>query len=213
MRGTVLDKNRNKRLRLLIKKLNKDRKKQAQKIDILCNDLIAAQRDFLKKLKTVIFEANFYESIIGITDLNELLQTAAKLIGKQIDNANVTLFLRREDSLEQHTFESDEVADSVQEHFENCLNRRLVENICASNQVCTLDDMFEMGLQGNLVELSKISAVTIPLDIHGSLSGFILVYRSSSKKLTTDQINNIIAVSSGLSRAIASCRSLLHTSD
>ena len=213
MRGTVLDKNRNKRLRLLIKKLNKDRKKQAQKIDILCNDLIAAQRDFLKKLKTVIFEANFYESIIGITDLNELLQTAAKLIGKQIDNANVTLFLRREDSLEQHTFESDEVADSVQEHFENCLNRRLVENICASNQVCTLDDMFEMGLQGNLVELSRISAVTIPLDIHGSLSGFILVYQSSSKKLTTDQINNIIAVSSGLSRAIASCRSLLHTSD
>jgi len=209
----VLDKNRNKRLRLLIKKLNKDRKKQAKKIDILCNDFIAAQRDFLKELKTIVFEANFYESIIGITDLNDLLQTAARLIGKQVDSANVTCFLRQEESLEQHAFESNQVADPVQEHFENCLNRRLVENICASNKVCTLDDMFEMGLQGNLAELGKISAVTIPLDIRGSLSGFMLVYRSSPKKLTTDEINNIIAVSSGLSRAIASCRSLLQTSD
>ena len=144
MRGTVLDKNRNKRLRLLIKKLNKDRKKQAQKIDILCNDFIAAQRDFLKKLKIVIFEADFYESIIGITDLNDLLQTAARLIGKQVDNANVTFFLHREESLEQHKFESDQVADSVKQHFESCLNRRLIENICTSNKVCTLEEMFDL---------------------------------------------------------------------
>jgi hypothetical protein len=40
-RGIVGDKQRHRRLRLLIKKLNKERKKQAKKIDILCNDLIA----------------------------------------------------------------------------------------------------------------------------------------------------------------------------
>lgn len=209
----MLDKNRNKRLRSLIKKLNKDRKKQAQKIDILCNDFIAAQRDFLKKLKTVIFEADFYESIIGITDLNDLLQTAARLISKHLENANVTFFLRREESLEQHTFESDQAEDSVKQHFESCLNHRLIENISTSNKVCTIEEMFEMGIEGNLAELNKISAVTIPLDIHGALSGFMLIYQSSPKKPTTDQINNIIAVSSGLSRAIVTCRSPLHTSD
>ena len=44
-------KQRHKRVRLLVKKLNTKRKKQAQKIDILCNDFIAAQRDFIKNLK------------------------------------------------------------------------------------------------------------------------------------------------------------------
>ena len=79
-RVIVDDKQRHKRLRLLIKKLNKKRKKQAKKIDILCNDFIAAQKDFIKSLKTISFIANFYESIIGITDLNSLLHTAVKLI-------------------------------------------------------------------------------------------------------------------------------------
>ena len=63
-------KQRKKRLRLLIGKLNKERKKQAKKIDILCNDLIAAQRDFIKRLSTISFTADFCESIIGVSDLN-----------------------------------------------------------------------------------------------------------------------------------------------
>ena len=57
----------------MIKKLNKDRKKQNQKIDILCNDIIGAQRNFSKRLGIINFVANFYDSIIGATDLNELL--------------------------------------------------------------------------------------------------------------------------------------------
>ncbi|GAH10763.1 unnamed protein product, partial [marine sediment metagenome] len=43
-----MDYKRYKRLRLLVSKVNKQRKKQAQKIDILCNDFIAAQKDFIK---------------------------------------------------------------------------------------------------------------------------------------------------------------------
>ena len=58
------DKQRHRRLRLLIKKLNKDRKKQNQKIDILCNDFIGAQRNFIKRLGIINFVANFYESIL-----------------------------------------------------------------------------------------------------------------------------------------------------
>jgi transcriptional regulator with GAF, ATPase, and Fis domain len=209
----VLDKNRNKRLRLLIKKLNKDRKKQGQKIDILCNDLIAAQRDFLKKLKTLTFAANFYESIIGTTDLNNLLQTASGLIKKQVEGANIIFFLRHEESFEQYAFENEQVVNPAKQHFESCFGPELVENICSSKKVCTIEDMFAMGLQGNLIELNKISAVTVPLYSYRSLSGFILIYQTSPKKLTTEEISNIIAVGSGLSTAIASCRELLHTSD
>jgi transcriptional regulator with GAF, ATPase, and Fis domain len=209
----VEDKQRHRRLRLLIKKLNKQRKKQAKKIDILCNDFIGAQRDFIKSLKTISFIANFYESIIGITDLNSLLYSTVKLIKEENTETNVTFFLRQSDNFELYMFESERPITLEKQHLENSFTPELMGNICKSNKVCTLDDMFAMGLQGNLTGLNKISGVTIPLGMQGSSLGFILVCRSSENKLTAEDINNISAVSRGLSRAIQSCQATLHSTD
>ncbi|MBA7706245.1 hypothetical protein ES703_115096 [subsurface metagenome] len=207
------DKQRQKRLRLLIKKLNKERKTQAKKIDILCNDLIAAQREFIKRLDTICFTANFFEAIVGTTDLSGLLVTADKLIKDEIPDANIAFFLRQADSFALHMFESDQPITLGKQHLENCFTPELVDNICKSNKLCALDDMFAMGLQGNLIELNKISAVTIPLSRLGSSLGFILIYRSSANRLTADELNNISAVSCGLSRAIASRQAIYHSAD
>jgi len=209
----VDDKQRQKRLRLLIKRLNKERKTQAKKIDILCNDLIAAQREFIKRLDTIAFTANFFEAIIGTTDLSGLLVTADKLIKDEIPDVNIAFFLRQADSFALHVFESDQPITLGKQHLENCFTPELVDNICKSNKLCALDDMFAMGLQGNLIELNKISAVTIPLSRLGSSLGFILIYRSSANKLTADELNNISAVSYGLSRAIASRQALCRLAD
>lgn len=206
-------KQRNRRLRLLVSKLNKERKKQAKKIDILCKDLIAAQRDFIKKLDTISFTANFYETIVGATDLSSLILTASKLIKDEIPDANIAFFLCQADSFELHMFESNQPITLGKQRLENCFSPELVDNICKSNKICTLDDMFAMGLQGNLIELNKISAVTIPLSRLGSSLGFILIYRSSANRLTADELNNISAVSCGLSRAIASRQVIYHSAD
>jgi len=215
----VEDKQRYKRLRLLIKKLNKARRKQAQKIDILCNDLIAAQREFIRRLGTISFVATFCESIVGTTDLDGLLATAVRLIKTEIGQTNITFFLYRDqapgaDSVQVHMFESsDETAlDSVATaeagpgQLESYFSPELVENICKSNKVCHLNDMFAAGLQGNLAELNKISAVTIPLGQFGSSLGFILI--SSQDRITAEEVQMISSVTYGLSQAIASCQAL-----
>jgi len=207
----VDEKQRQRRLRLLIKKLNKDRKKQNQKIDILCNDLITAQRHFIKRLGIINFVANFYESIVGATNLNKLLYTAVELFKAENEDVNITFFLRLEENFELYMFESGRPIALEKQHIENCFTPELMDNISKSNKVCTLDDMFAMGLQGNLNELNKISAVTIPLGLLGSPLGFILVCRSSENKLTIDEIDRISVVISGLSRAITSCQALSHT--
>jgi hypothetical protein len=209
----VDDKQRHRRLRLLIKKLNKDRKKQNQKIDILCNDLIGAQRNFIKRLGIISFAANFYESIIGTTDLNKLLYTAVEFFKAENTDVNVTFFLRQEENFELYMFESDRPIDIEKQYIESCFTPELMDNISKSNKVCTLDDMFAMGLQGNLNGLNKISVMTIPLGLLGSSLGFILVYRSSENKLTTDEIGRISVVISGLSRAITSCQTLSSAAD
>jgi len=207
------DQQRRTRLRMLIKNLNKERKKQAKKIDILCNDFIAAQRDFIKRLNAVSFAASFYESIIGATDLSSLLYAAVRLIKEEIDDASVTFFLRRADNFELHIFESAKPITLEKQHLENSFDPELMDTICKSNKLCTLDDMFAMGLQGNLIDLNKISAVTVPLGLVGSSLGFILIYRSSENKITADKLNNIWAATSGLSRAIRSCQELVHPAD
>jgi len=209
----VDDKRRHRRLRLLISELNKERKKQAKKIDILCNDLIAAQRGFIKRLDTIGFTANFYKAIVGMTDLSTLVFTAGKLIKDETPNSNVAFFLRQADSFELHMFESDQPITLEKRHLENCFTAELVNNICESNKICTVDDMFAMGLQGKLTVLNKISAVTIPLGQLGSSLGFMLIYRSSQNKLTADELKNITAITPGLSRAIQSCRVLLRPAD
>jgi len=215
----VEDEQRHRRQRLLIKKLNKARRKQAQKIDILCNDLIAAQREFIRRLGTISFVATFCESIVGTTDLDGLLATAVRLIKAEIGQTNITFFLYRDqgpgtDSVQMHMFESsdetalDSAATPGPGQLESHFSPELVENICKSNKVCHLNDMFAAGLQGNLAELNKISAVTIPLGQFGSSLGFILVYRSSQDRLTAEEIQRISAITHGLSQAIASCQAI-----
>ncbi len=209
---------RHKRLRLLVSKLNKERKKQAQKTDMLCNDLISAQRDFISRLSAIGFAADFYKSIIGITDLDKLLSTARKLIKDELADANISFFLRNANSSTPSTGsgdtpESDKPIASAKKRLENYFTTEVIENICKSNKICALDEMFIMGLQGNLVELSKISAFAVPLSQIGLSLGFILVYRSSGNKLSADELNKISAITCGLARAIQSCQALSHIGD
>ena len=200
-------------MRLLIKRLNWQRKKQAKQIDILCNDLVGAQREFIKRLDTISFTANFYKSILGTIDLSSLIFTASKLVNDQIADSNVAFFLRQAESYELHMFENDRPISLEREQLENCFTPELVENICKSNKICTLEDMFAMGLQGNLTGLNKISAATIPLGPIGQSLGFILIYRSSQNKLTPDELETITVIAPGLSQAISSCQALSHIGD
>jgi hypothetical protein len=207
----VSDQIRNKRLRLLIARLNKERKKQAKQIDILCNDLIAAQKDFIKSFKVIGFAADFYEGIAGLTDLNELLAIAANFIKNQIPDANVAFFLLANNNFELHIFESDQPINPEDRRIENFFTAELVDNIAKANRICNIDDMLAMGLAGNPCYLEKVAAVALPLNHLGRSLGLVLVYRSSQKPLACDEIKCIAQIAPGLSRSIFSCRALINS--
>ena len=207
------NKNRHQRLLALLKKVNQERKKQAKQIDILCNDMIGAQRNFIQRLKTIDFRANFYESIMGATDLNCLLSTASVIIKEESNNANIVFFLRNGESFEIYTFDENQGNDSQWQNIEDCFNPELMTNICKSNKICDINDLFAMGLQGNLTCLNALSVVTIPLGSIGSVQGFMLICRSSNNKLNSDEIRKISSITSGLSQAIYACRILTHSSE
>jgi len=213
----VSDETRNKRLRQLIRQFNKQRKQQAKQIDILCNDIILAHKDFIKAINTIGFAADFYNAIIGITDLNELLCTGGSFIQKHTPGVHVAFFLlgqngiegMQADNFELHVFENDLPIDLEEKRVENFFTTELVISIGKSNQICTIDDMLGMGLQCSPAALEKISAAAIPLSTTGGSVGFVLIYRSSRKPLTADELKAVAQITPGLARSIASCRSLV----
>jgi hypothetical protein len=213
----VKDETRNTRLRLLIRRFNKQRKQQAKQIDILCNDIMSAHKDFLKALKVIGFAADFYNAIIGITDLNELLCTAGSYIQKRTPDVHIAFFLLAQtsmegiqpDNFELHIFENDQPIALDDRRVENFFSTELVVNISKSNQICTMEDMLEMGLQCSPAFLEKISAAAIPLSTTSSSTGFILIYRSSRNQLTADELKAIAQITPGLGRSIESCRALI----
>lgn len=197
---------RHRRLRQLVSKVNKERKKQAKKIDILCNDFVAMQRSFIKNLETITFTADFYESVMGVTDLNSLFDIAGTFIKDRTADAEVAFFLRQEESFDLHMPESDQPITLDDQRLEKCFNAELVNDVCNANKICTLTNLLEMGLQGSPSWLNKISATTIPMGQFGNSVGFILIYQLSKNPLTAAQLSHVSSITLGLSRAIQSCR-------
>lgn len=202
---------RNKRVRQLVRKLNSERKNQSHKIDILCNDLIGAQRKFIKRLSDISFSTDFYESIIGTSSLTELMDYAETFIKERVYDINVTLFIHSEDGFQSYCTGSDKPILDQQLCLENYFTHETFKNICRANNICNLDQMLEMSIECNLTVVDKLSAFTVPLGINGHSLGFILLYRPIEHQLTTEELETVISITPGLSKAITASQSLLKT--
>ena len=201
---------RQQRLRLLVKKLNRERKRQASQIDILCNDLIAAHRSLVERLNGITFAASFYKDLLGESDLRRLLMRAGKLLEKELPSANITFFLRQPEGCRIPTFDSQDALLIDGQPLEDRFDPMLVDGICKGNQPCTRDDLFELGLQGNLADLEDVSMATLPLNDLGRSLGFVLFYRPMPCRLRPDELRKAGLITCGLSHAISGCRLPLH---
>ena len=197
-----LSKQRNKRALLAIRKLKRARDEQAGKIDILCNDIVSAHGDFVRQLCNLGFGVKFYESLLGESNTSGILGTAAELIKDCVADCNVAVFLVDNGGFELHVEDEKAPIDIDSGRLESYFTSEVADNICRSNKVCSLEDMFEMGLIGNLGELGRICAAAIPLGRSGAAVGFILLYRSSQKKFGRDELEKVVGITPGLLRAI-----------
>ncbi len=193
---------REKRIRKLVRQLNRQRHKQAEKIDILCNDMVKAHRDFIKKLRSFSFAANFYESILGSTDLKSLLDNTCELINSELPDSNTAFFIVGRDSFEIHKTEAVGNTQLDIEQLKSCFYLELAKNICSAAKICLQDDLLEMGFEAAPAILSKNTFAAVPLGLFGPPTGFILVYRSAKSEFTSEEMERVALVTPGLLRAI-----------
>jgi hypothetical protein len=196
---------RHKRLRLLVKTLNRERKQQAHKIDILCRDLIAAQREFMRKLSHVGFAAHFYKDLLGTGDLRGVLTRAGRLLREELPGAEITFFLRHTDGCEKHMVEGNKELNLAVLRLHDCFTPELLDSVCKSNRVCTTDDLCGMGLAANPADLAALSVATVPLNDLGRSLGFVLICRAAPNGLPQEEVEKLGLITCGLARAIRGC--------
>jgi len=172
--------------------------------------MVSAHRDFVKQLSSLNFTVDFYESILGQNDLDGLLNTAAERIKEYVADCNVAIFLLESEGFELHIVDQEYPIDIDADSLESYFTPEVVRNICRSNRVNSLKDMFEMGLVGNVSDLSRISAAAVPLGRFGSGIGFILIYRGADNPLGCNDLAKLTTIQLGLCKTIESCQALTH---
>lgn len=193
---------RHKRLRLLLRKLNKQRKQQAKRVDILCNDLIGAQRSFLRRLQDIGFAAEFYRSLLGGTDTNGILVRAGRAIQRELPGTGVAFFLRGPDGYDFHACRVDTSPADGNLGPEEYLDPEMVDHICKYNRPCTLEDIAGMRIDGGPEGLYRFSFITLPLSDLGRSLGFALIYCTLPQVLHPAEIGRISPVMRGLAQAL-----------
>ena len=194
----------NKRALKVIRSLHTCQKKQASKIDVLCRDMVSAHREFSTKLAALSFAASYYESLLGCTDLDDLLDTAVQGIRETVKETDAAIFLLSENGFDVHIADTG-VADPVEKRqFQHWFTRELVNSVSQMNRICSLEQLLRMGLQGSPAVLKTISLAAIPLGRFGQAVGFVLVYRPAHLPLQTEELSRLAAVSTGLREAIDS---------
>jgi len=191
-----------------IRKLNAIRHKQAQKIDILCNDMVLANKDVIEQLRLLTYTVDFYESITGEIDMTALLDKAARQVRQFVKDCNVAIFLTNSSGFELH-MAADNPIEIGENNIESCFTEGLVNEICRLNKISSLDDMCNMGLQGNPNILNSISAAAIPLGRFSEPVGFILICRGAENILTARELEKVATITPGLRNAINACRSMM----
>ena len=190
---------RHKRVRLMVKTLNKDRKKQARQIDLLCHDLIDAQRAFVRRLAAIGFAAGLYKSLLGAQNTEQVLRILVNEVQSLLPSMDVNLVLRQDNECKIYPLET---TTRDEGHPVDAFDGSLVDVVCRANKTCNLDDLLGMGLSISPQKASRIQMTTLPLPQGGRCMGLIVLTSPANVTVSSNMIEQVALVVSGISQAV-----------
>ncbi len=195
-----------KRALKVIRHLRSQQDIQGRKIDILCSDMVSAHIQFAQKQSRMNFAVSFYESILGCTDRETLLDSTIRCIEANVLDAGCAVFLLAEEGFSLHTGEGFSSGDIEKTHLQDWFAQPLIDQISQMNRICSLEQLLRMGLQGPPAMMKTLSAAAVPLGRFGHGLGFLFIYRHAEHPLMSEELSRIAAVSAGLREAIVRFR-------
>ncbi len=183
----------------MVKALNKDRKKQARQIDLLCHDLIDAQRAFVRRLETIGFAAGLYKLLLGAQNTEHVLRILVNEVQSLMPSMDINLVLRQDEKCKIYPLET---TTRDEGHPVDAFDGPLVNAVCRANKTCHLDDLLGMGLSISPQKASRIQMTTLPMPQGGRCMGFIVLTSPANVTVPANMTERIALVVSGISQAV-----------
>ena len=203
-----MDPQRRQRIRSLIRQLNRGKRTQKKQIEMLSTDMLASQKKFVHQLQHYNFTLDFYESVIGLTDIGRLLLTAEQKIKEHIPGVCPAFFILEPEMFNVHYTNDRQIEGFDPKKFLSSFDPHTVINISRCNTICTIEDMFALGLAANLKMLSKVNAHAIPLSGFGPAEGFMLVWFDADNPVKQSQLDRLATIAVPLAHSIRNCKKL-----
>lgn len=193
---------RNTKLREVIRRLNQIKRSQKKQIDILCSDILKAHAEFISHLKNFQFAADFYESILGITSSEQLARAVGEYFTANLDEINMAIVFMSANRPQIYIYSTDSALEDIPNQLGPYITPRMVQLVCQTGNVCSSDQLCEMGFFASPAVLKKISLAAIGLNNAGPALGMLIVYRSAKEPLSKCELMKIASVMPGISTAL-----------
>jgi uncharacterized protein YigA (DUF484 family) len=190
------------RLRGLVHNTNRQRKLQARKIDILCNDMVQAHRGILERLDGLSFTNRIHESLIGCTDATEVLKSVSELFNSRFGNCGVAILLLDANGITLHNSQAASFGFEVSE-FPSFFTAENVRAICGGNRVCLLPELLELPMQIPPRTVEHVRTAAIPLSASHHDLGVLLLYNSAEEPLTTKTVHAACTIAPAVAKALS----------
>jgi len=197
-----VDKARHARLKKLVHNINRQRKVQARKIDILCNDMVQGHRSLLENLRHLAFASHVHESLIACCDADKVLKAVAETFGSNFCSRNTTLLLLEAGQVAVHTISGGPLAKEASE-LPTFFNAENIRGICRQNRSCLLPELLEIPVQIPPKLASQIAAAAIPLNFEHHPVGVLLFAGTNLHPIDEKLLRAASAAAPAIAKALA----------
>jgi hypothetical protein len=196
------------RLRALIHNINRQRKLQTRKIDILCTDMVQAHRGILERLEDLSFTSRIHESLIGCVDTAAVLKSVSAMIASRFGNCCGVAFLLLDGDGPLICHSEDASAAQEVTHFPAYFTVENVRAVCAGNRSQLLQELLELPLQLPPKTIDQIWAAAVPLSVGHSQLGILLLYGSAESQMPAKLIRAACTIAPAIAKATAACKNV-----
>jgi hypothetical protein len=195
------------RVRELVHGVNRQRKIQARKIDILCTDMVTAHRGMLDRLESLAFTNSLYESLVGCSGPADALTAITTPLARRFGECGIALVTLDGDGIAVHDTHpglSDEISA-----LPSCFMAENIRAICAANRVFTLSEMLELPVEIPPRTAEHAVAAVVPLKAAAEAVGILLLYNDAEKPLAPRLIHAVTTIAPAIARTVSVHKSVV----
>ena len=196
------------RIRYVCSRLNRTRRRLRSKVDLLCRDLVAVNRNLAGDARRLSRAFDLFNSLTGRPDLHNILQGSMEEITKEAAAFAGAIYLCSGERFQTHTNWELHHSQAAWVHIENVLQKTIVRQVRQSGRsVLVIDGCRWRAVPSDFRgQLSGLSLMGLPIKARGNLLGVAVLCRLAANRFSQQDAASISPLLTPLGLALGVMR-------